>query len=71
MKTIYRCLVLTVLVALCVSTVGCGPERAPEGTATKPADAVIPMGPGGMPAPPGAETPTQPGTSGATAPATP
>ena len=67
MKTFYRCLVLTVLVALC-GALGCGPEKAPEGTATKPADAVIPVGPGGMPTPPTAA----PGTPApGSAPATP
>jgi len=73
MKTFYRCLVLTVLVALC-GMLGCGPEKAPEGTATKPDAAVMPMGEKGMPTPPtAAPGMAAPGTAapGSTPPATP
>jgi hypothetical protein len=62
MKTKFRCwLALIFLLAAQLGMVGCGgPERQPEGTAVKPGDAVIPVGPGGMPTPPGVTTTPDP-----------
>lgn len=61
MKSIFRFAALAALVTI----VGCGQERAPEGTATDPAAAAGAITSDGMPAPPGATTP------GGAAPATP
>jgi hypothetical protein len=61
MKTMTRCcLALIILSVAQLGMVGCGPERQPEGTASKPGDAVIPLGPGGMPTPPGVNTTPDP-----------
>jgi hypothetical protein len=79
MKICLRYLGFAAVVAM-LGTLGCGSNRAPEGTAVEPSKAVLPMGPDGMPVVPGAGAPgsatpgsATPGstTPGSTTPGTP